>query len=280
MHQPVNVPVLRDPLLNFESVGEFLLTVGGNRSTRPEHSRQCTAGVVWEPNDGRLRTSLDWTRIWQHDAIYAPANFIFSDFENIVRSLPFRVTRDPVTNRIVAIDATTLNISDTEMQAADFSADYEFHGTPLGTFHLATFTSFEPVLASRLSSSEPWINESGMGSLGPARWRGTLSLIWGRGPWATGWAARVTSHYLVSDDESLRADEGGPHVPLQHFHDLWVRYEFEQPVGPFNHVQVVFGAKNVLGTRPALDTADPNLSSRYGWGELRQLSLTLRMSQH
>jgi len=277
--QTLNTPLLRDPKLNREPVGKFLLIVGGNGATRPEHSRQCTAGIVSETHDGRFRSSVDFTKIWQHDAIYAPADSVFNHFEDIVQSLPFRVTRDPITDRILIVDATTLNVSDRKMKAVDFSADYRFPPTGLGTFHLSSFTSFEPVLESRISSLAPWVNESGIGSAGQARWRGTLSLVWGRGAWSAGWAARITSRSRVSNDEAIQEDQGGENVKFQHFHDLWVGYEFEHTLGPFSHVQVVLGGKNVLRTRPRLDAADQNLSSHYGSGELPQASLTVRMSQ-
>lgn len=277
IEQQIDSPLIVDPTRPAAPIGPFTLRLGGNPDLKPELSRDYTAGVVIEPSN-TLRLGVDFTVIKKQRGFYSPSGDFFPNTAEYIRGNPRRISRDPVTGRITLIDVTRVNALETEMRAFDIAFDYAPAPMRFGALSFSSLVSIEPVLATQLTEMSPKINVAGNGTRGPAKTRAYASLTWVEGPWAAGWSGRFTSRYRVSYFKPIQDDQGDEFVHSQTYHDVWASYAFPEGILGTKSLQVQIGATNVTQKRPPLDAGDPNLVSRYGWGEVPTLYLTLRLT--
>jgi outer membrane receptor protein involved in Fe transport len=120
------VASLTDPL--FPSQGAISVTTfsGGNPNVRPEKADTFTGGVVlqpkWTPN---LQVSVDAYNIKIQDAIgQLGAQNVVNQCAQGATALCSLVTRDLVTNQLILVGNTYVNINQSMVRGVDFEADY------------------------------------------------------------------------------------------------------------------------------------------------------------
>jgi outer membrane receptor protein involved in Fe transport len=108
------------------------ITTGGDVNLKPEKADTWTAGVVLSPKSGALQglqLSADWYQIDLKDAIVGPPfglgvnNIVGQCFQG-VQAFCDRMTRDPVTNDILTVNNSAVNIGSFLTRGFDFEGDY------------------------------------------------------------------------------------------------------------------------------------------------------------
>ncbi len=116
------------------------ITTGGDVNLKPEAADTTTVGMVISPKSGPfqgLQLSADWYQIYLNDAIVGPpfglgvANIVGQCFQG-VQAFCARMTRDPVTNDILTVNNTAVNIGRFTTRGVDFEADYNLPLERLG----------------------------------------------------------------------------------------------------------------------------------------------------
>ena len=116
------------------------INTGGDVNLNPEKADTWTAGVVLSPKMGPLagfRFSADWYQIKLNDAIVGPPfglgvnNIVGQCFQGVA-AFCARMTRDPVTNDILTVNNTAVNIGSFLTRGVDLEADYDLALDRLG----------------------------------------------------------------------------------------------------------------------------------------------------
>lgn len=271
-----------DPRRGNTSTGPIQVRLGGNPLLRPEKSESWSAGAIFKPAFApALRLSVDYTRIEKTDNITILGTQVILDNEAL---FPGRVTRGPVpvgdpfsVGPVTIIDQTSMNIARAEVEAYDVALDYR-HENPLGTFDLYGVATWQPHYRTQLLPSVAIVENTGVTSTFPLKFKGNAGLTWKRGRWSAGWSTRYFDSYIVSTNAALQLSQGGPRVSSQIYHDANVSYRLPQPAGRWGTVlgrmEITVGGKNVFNREPPFDAGisasryyspygDPRLSSYY-----------------
>ena len=115
------------------------ITTGGDVNLKPEKADTWTIGLVIAPKSGALQgvqLSADWYQIDLKDAIVGPpfglgVNNIVGQCFKGVAAFCARMTRDPVTNDILTVNNTAVNVGSYLTRGVDFEGDYNL---PLNRF--------------------------------------------------------------------------------------------------------------------------------------------------
>ena len=116
------------------------ITTGGDVNLKPERADTWTAGVVVAPKSGALQglqLSVDWYQIDLKDAIVGPpfglgVNNIAAECFQGNAAFCARMTRDPVTNDILTVNNTAVNIGSYLTRGIDLEGDYDLPLERLG----------------------------------------------------------------------------------------------------------------------------------------------------
>ncbi len=291
-----SVPLTLDPKRDNTPVGVVQeYRSGGSQDLVPEQSRSWSAGIIFTPDFlPGLRLTADYTRIRKADEIANIARQTLFDLED---RFPGRIVRAELTaadqaqdytgGEIQSIDAGRVNLAHSELEACDIQIDYRWD-TAYGMFRanvIATYTSHLKLQVLEGSPARDWVGFTG----GPLQWRGNGGLSWDRGAWAASWNMQYYDSYLVysattSDflRDNLILNQGSSVIPDQIYHDLFVKYRFDDASGFGGGVlangEVALGIANVFDTSPPILATSATIAngySTYGDPRLRRYSLAL-----
>jgi len=250
---------LRDPARGNSPVpAPLTVLAGGNPSLKPEASRSSSLGLVLTPQFAPgLRISLDNTDIRKTNEIGALPLQYFIDHE---ASLPGRVVRGPASGgqpgAITQINASSLNLASTRLQALDLQAEYAFSSETLGRWRFHAAATYTKELSRRVLATDSEVDRAGF-SDGPLKWRGNLGIDWSRNDaWSAGWNAQYYDSYRVCQSTQSDADcqmwelwQGASKVPSQLYHDVYVRHDFGMRGGVLGGAEASFGVNNVFNNQ-------------------------------
>lgn len=271
-----------DPRRGNTSTGPIQVRLGGNPLLQPEESESWSAGAIFKPTFVTgLRLSVDYTRIEKTDNITILSGQQILDNEALFAS---RVTRGPVppgdpfgVGPVTIIDMTAMNIARAEVEAFDVTLDYR-HENSLGTFDFYGVATWQPHFRTQLLPTVGLVENAGVTSNFPLKFKGNVGLTWKRGRWSAGWSMRYFDSYIVSTNAGVQLSQGGPKVSSQIYHDVYVACRLPKPGGRWGAVlgrmEITVGGKNVFNAAPPFDAGisasryyspygDPRLSSYY-----------------
>lgn len=287
---------LIDPRRGNEIFGQYDFIGSGNPNLQPEESESWSAGlVVASPHWPGLRFSVDYTAITKTNNITSIASQLLINNEAL---FPDRIGRGPVpagdpygVGPIISVDASAQNISSAELEAYDFALDYEFKVNSrdrLSFFAAATYT---PSFKTRILASLPETENVGKAgtfnsTTSPGvtlKWKANAGVTYNHNAWTVGWNMRYFDSYYAADPDvitnatMLRNQGGDGKVASQHYHDLFVRYQFGKSW--LRDTEVLAGVRNIFHKDPPFDAS--NTSSYYSYfGDVRVSSyyVSLRRS--
>jgi outer membrane receptor protein involved in Fe transport len=247
---------------------------GGNSELKPEQSKSTSLGFIYSPESmDPFRVSLDYTRIEKKDEI---TTISFQEIINMEELFPGRVTRgdrnsgDPAdwAGQITAIDASAVNISESNVEAIDLQFDKEWWTGKWGKFHVYGVVSYQSSLDRKLLPQSDIQNRVGY-SDGVLRWRGNFGGNWTKGPLRVSVNTSYYDSYKVfsSYDDPLSAEYT---IPSQSYTDVSMSYKFQ--TGWLADSSLNFGVRNIFNQKPptvaTVDTrggystyGDPRLST-------------------
>ncbi|MGH7958677.1 MAG: TonB-dependent receptor, partial [Opitutaceae bacterium] len=265
---------------------------GGNPALQPERSESRSAGIIVMPHVlPGFRLSVDYTRINKKDNI---AGFNFQQTVDNEALLPNRVQRGPNLpgdppgwpGPITFIDATSLNISQAEVEAYDLQLDYDRPTATLGTFSFLAMATWQTHYKTQVISSSPIVENVGYFYSNPLKLKGNLGLTWRRGALTLGWRARYFDGYRVylptasaAAKAALVLSQGSEEVSSQIYHDLFWSYRFGGKGSStarriLSGTELSGGFRNIFNRMPAYDASqsvtgyysflgDPRMASYY-----------------
>lgn len=247
-----------DPRRNGESVAVDGFS-GGNPALQPEESRSWNLGLVWDvPFLRGLSLTTDFWDLYQQERItvLTAAELVAAE-----AFFPERITRAEPTpediaaglpGRLLAVDRTSLNASETRMRGVDVGIRY-FADSASGRLDLRfngayiyrasrQLTPVAPVeqLAGTLSGSL-----LGEGTDRPlTKFRANLSLFWSRDAWEVGVTERYTGR--AGDPFSTAHLEVDDHYET----DVQITYAWPGDTGWLAGTRLSLGAENVFNQEP------------------------------
>ncbi len=280
-----------DPLRGNEAIGTPLFpgfnlvnaTIGGNPNVSPQTSKSWSAGTVLTPRFvPGLRLSVDWTRITQNNVYFSPISLLNSgttalgqsQFDDFIAAFPNRVTRstDPTklgaftVGPIIAIDASTANLSYLRSESLDFAATYD-RKVGSGYLNVQGSATYLIDLSSRLTPSSPLVVSAGVldnnsalliGASGGVRWRGVVSATYSTDKWSFGARVRYFGPYFLNINHSVSAVQGSATIPAQAYVDVYGSYKITKSM------EVRAGVNDILDKSPPINLSSDILYSTYG----------------
>ena len=287
-----------DPRRGGASTAVIPNPVGGNPNVTPETSENWTAGVVFTPKAvPGLRFAIDYTHIKKNNNITTLSAQQIVDNEAI---FPGRVTRGPVpvgdtfgVGTITGIDTTTLNLFSTAVEAYDISLGYQKTTATMGTFSVDALATVTEHYLQRIALGAPLLDYVGTpNNGGPLKFRGNLAVTWSRGPWQAGWTATYYGGYKITAAPfttltTFVLSNGGPTVPSQIYHDVFVGYRFGAAGRTeakwhrlLDRTELLVGVRNVFNKAPAFDGgAGPSSWFLSPYGDVRLASYYLSLKR-
>lgn len=194
----------------------FNLISGGNPNVDPELSDTWTLGVVLRPTAlPGFAFAADWYDIKVKDYIsQLGAQRIIDDCDDGAVDLCARVIRDPVTNRITAVENLFLNVAQARVKGVDVEASYRMP--------VRLFADGGENLSLRLFAS--YLDESSQANVGaPLRdsagttnlptWTATGILSYDYGPFRTSFTGRwIDERRQYNEPVALASQLDDPHV--------------------------------------------------------------------
>jgi outer membrane receptor protein involved in Fe transport len=265
-------------------------SITGGAGLKPEQSRSLHIGAVLEPAFLEpLRLSIDYVEIKKKGEIALFGGQYFLDNEDIY---PDRVARgprlpgDPVewAGPVIFLDRSFVNIFKTKVRAVDFQADYSVKTSALGDWRFYLVGTRNLSFRSQRSLTSDPLNTIGA-SDGPLKWRGNVGIDWSKGGWAAGCNAQYFLKRSLCSESRLDADtcavfnivlaQGKDSVPDQIYHDIYVKYSFDQSTNLLNGTEVTFGIQNLLDKSPPI-IARGGPYSLFGDPRLRRFTIAVR----
>lgn len=262
--------LLTDPRRGNETLGVFDFPTGGNPDLRPEESTSRSAGIILTPRFAPgLRMSLDWTRIKKRNnvALIDPTQ------ENVNNELliPGFIVRGPPSDGyevgpIIQINNTLLNIARETVEAYDLAFNYRWETGRWGSFELSgdgsrrvhnqkQILKFLPVIENALLAPE---------------WKATAAIDWDWRQWRLNWTVRYLDRYFLLSDGTILPIQGSRAVASQTYHDVQVRYQFNEASGRglagdiLSGLEVQIGVRNIFDKDPPFDASSQQFYSTYG----------------
>lgn len=202
---------LADPRRNGE-VTDLTGISGGNPDLVPIEGESWTGGVVWTPSTRGLQLAASWWRVVLDRRVQIVPYQAILEYESLFSD---RVIRAAPTDadlaaglpgRLVQMDISRTNYGRLETSGVDATASYAFDlaGAELRTEITSTWV--HDYRSVDLPDSPP-IERVGIANVFGtiARWRGTASVAYAKGPWNASLIGRFTASY----DDSI----GVPSIP-------------------------------------------------------------------
>jgi outer membrane receptor protein involved in Fe transport len=252
-----------DPQRNGELIGPVTVSTGGDEHLRPEKARTYRAGFVIQALDDSLLFAIDFTRVMKDDAIVGSERF-FDDPEGYIardEGIEREVTTDGSVGRIVRIRAPAINVAKQDVRALGFSSSWTWNMQERGDLHFNANGTYVTAFERRTSPDSPEIDDAGVVTQGPPRFRLITSMVYHLSSYRFGFTSRFTSANRVSRDEGVITTQGGEKIRSQVYHDLFFSYS------PDARMTVRFDARNVLQSRPPFDATEAYYRNRDGVDE-------------
>lgn len=230
----------------------------GNTALKAERSTSATIGAVFEPTKD-FNVGVNWYSIDWKDQV---ASYGFQTLVNnngIINGVQRAVvTRDTVTNAIVTVATSYLNVSQVSTRGLDVDAVYRMN-TLYGKLALGLAGSY----MESYKDGDEYVGQNGYGISLP-RLRGNVSVDWSQGPYS----ARVTANYVHSyyqallpgsyystvNDQRFQTGVFGEKIGSRTTVDLFGGYEFN------NKLKINASVLNVMNRKPPYD---PGASSTF-----------------
>jgi iron complex outermembrane receptor protein len=174
---------------------------GGNPSLGPEHARNYTLGVVFEPTSN-LTLSADYWNIKVKDLIQPLAEqTIFGDFAKYQNLFVYNAAGDTL---LYVIDNTS-NLGELRTKGIDLSLLYRVPRTPLGTFTISADGTYVNDFKYQNEFGGPFVQSAGRytGANPIFRWRHNVLVSLATGDWTFNLANQYISHY---EDQNTSVD--------------------------------------------------------------------------
>ncbi len=250
-----------DPVLG-ESYS-FNLISGGNPNVDPELSDTWTAGLVFRPVAlPGFALSADWYDIKIKDYIsQLGAQRIIDDCQAGATALCERVIRDPVTNRISAVENLFLNVAQARVNGVDVESSYRMPVTLFGggaeALSLRLFASW---LAENSQSNVGAPLRDSAGTTGLPEWTATGILGYENGAFRSTLTGRwIDSRQQVADPVPLAQQLDDDKVASVFYMNWRGEYEFGRARG--GSQKVFLNVANLLDRDPP---KQPNWSDFFG----------------
>jgi iron complex outermembrane receptor protein len=218
---------------------------GGNPDLQPETSTQWNVGVVWEPLRG-LSFAVDYWNIEQKGIIEPLSE------ENLMRyyqRFADRIVRGPVDPNypdlpgpIVSIDVSPVNLGTTQTSGVDAAFNWKAPPQSWGNVRIGLQGTYVLQWETQVDGLT-YVSRLGDATFGAAvpRWRSSLTLDWGLGPWGVTLAQIYSSGY----SEPLPEPQTGTYkVGSSSSWDLQGRYT------GFAGWQLALGVRNLFDADP------------------------------
>jgi len=232
-------PILTDPCSNFLTSGvsqdvidnciaqgvpadgsyeqintQIRITTGGNPELEPETSESFTIGGVWSPDAiSGLSVAIDYYDIELDNSITSIGAQSILDACAFSLRLCNLIERS-ASGEVSRLLDTQVNIGSTETAGLDFSVDYTFRDTPIGSFRAlwrGTYTEkFREFVPDFSDPDAPEEVRDLLGTLLPGqpdrsfpKWRSTLDVIWTMGDWEGVWNVHYVHSYTENCSDGL-----------------------------------------------------------------------------
>ena len=182
--------------------------------------------------------------------------------------------------RITALDLTLINAARAHVEAFDTQIDYRFETEQSGSFDFFTIATWQTHFEQQLLPTTPIVENVGITSSFPLKFRGNAGVTWNRGPWTLGWTARFFNSYGVSTNATILLNQGAARVPRQDYHDAFVQYRLGESVPVLSRAEVQLGIENIFDQKPPFDANNSAIGyySPYGDPRLASYYLSLRLN--
>jgi iron complex outermembrane receptor protein len=170
------------------------VTLQGNPDLDATDSTSWNLGALWEPID-HFTIEINYWNYDIKDNIEAVEPQYLVDNE---ASLPSGVIiRDPVTNEIIQVNTTFLNISATQTDGLDIDIRYRWNTTAAGTFTIGVLANYLMSYDQQAFQGAP--TEDLVGTYRYPKWRAVLPLGW----YKDDYGASITANYIDKYDDGL-----------------------------------------------------------------------------
>lgn len=276
----LQLPVF-DSLRNGEPLGPLTIVTGGSLDLRPEKARTYRAGFVVKAPSDSWRVSVDYTRIFKRDVVLGPDELFYGNPNTFLELFPERVRREGTSDgspgRITWIDSSALNVARQDLRAFEISSSWKRDFLSQRTLAIHAYGTYVPSFERQMIAGAPEVEHAGVG-LGPPRFRGSTSAVYGNGTWQVGLTSRFTSRYRVSREAAILTSQGDdPKVSSQAYHDLFVSYEMPAYFNPEARMTFRLDMRNVFQQDAPFDASEVYYESRYGADELPLYRLSFGM---
>lgn len=252
------------------TVGLVAVTRGGNPDLKPEESESWNVGFVYQPKwvEG-ASLSIDWYDIDYRNRVVGP----FVNPDALVRFNPERLTRDPDTNAITAIDARSLNIGANRVRGIDLRARHSLVTDRYGAFDSAINVTYNIDNKEVAPSGDEVIDLVGVTI---PRVRANASLFWARGSYEVGGTASY-----ISALRNLAYEDFG-YLPRQIDESYNLDMQASLDLGELVRSKVFGGWRLTFGINNVFDTRPPSTDGDGGYANLdprmRRFYLSFRKS--
>lgn len=270
--QIVPRPVSSDPCiapdpLRGNTLASFPCVFGGNSHLQPEQSKSWSAGLILTPRVLRdLRVSVDYTNIRKTDNITSVSQSDIATLEALGR-----ITRGPNlpgdqpgwAGPITFADDSLVNLLKAQIQAYDVQFDYKLSTAGEGVFNFFALGTWETHYKTQAAAGSPFVENVGVGSSNPLKFKANAGATWTRRQWTVGWSANYFDSYWVNAAHTVDVNQGSDHIPSQIYHDLFATYRFDAgmsrnsvPSDVFSGLEITLGLKNILNKQPPFDASN------------------------
>jgi iron complex outermembrane receptor protein len=240
---------------------------GGNPNLQPEHSRNYSGGVVFEPVP-TLTLSADYWNIKVKDLIQAlPEQTIFGD---PVKYADLFVYNDAGNALLYVID-NTANLGELHTDGIDLSLLYRMPKNPLGTLTISADGTYVNTYKYQNERGGGFVNNAGRYT-GPNpifRWRHNVLITLNTGDWLFNLSNRYLSHYV----DQNTANDPGFENNVKHY-STWA---LSTTYTGNKQFELTAGIKNLLDQAPPFSNQVTNFQFGYDPRYTDPLGRTLYM---
>lgn len=239
-----------DPVTG-SNVGLVQVTEGGNPDLEPEKSESWNLGLVYRPEwlkGGSL--SIDWYDIDYVNRVVGPG----VNPDVLVLFNPERLTRDPATNAITAIDARSLNIGASRVRGVDVRVRHRFQAENYGYFDTNVNATYN---IDNKEVAPSGVEVIDLVDLTVPRMRANASLFWGRGDVEIGgtvsYVSSIKNINFLNGGYSPRRVDASYNLDIQASVDLRALFRGRKWSDGW---RLTFGVNNVFDTSPSATDGD------------------------
>ncbi len=247
---------------------QFILQNGGNKSLKPEKSKNFTLGLVVEPIAGTsVGVDLWWIRL-QHQIAGLPEDLIFADptkyaglfVRNSAGQLSILGTNCPGANCGYIVD-TQSNLGGTNTHGFDLNVASRWRAGNMGSFNFDLTGTYVAKYEYQQEENGNWLQNAGQysGSGAIFRWQHTMNVSWNKDVWSLGLVNHYKSHYL---DQNSTAQVKVPAL-LHHVVDSYSTWDAYGSWAVLKGVALTVGVRNLFNENPPLSNQGATFQQGY-----------------